>query len=389
MNVLRKIALFVFSLLLFIALPLHTLAWTTKQSLMDRAVMLNWLKEGKVYDNIADTAAQLAEDSLTKKDESQTIEGENQDGGGRMPNSATLIKAAKIALPPNVLQENVEAVINSMYDWLEGKTNTIVLNLDLSAEKKAFIDALGNEAITRAASLPTCTAEQVGDFDPLSSDCIPSGTNVAAQAEKIKSELASSKDFLADTNITSADLTVGEEGSKKLISDEFNALPKNFKNAQSSALAMTISLVILGILIFFLGKTRRSGLKINAWLFGLAGAWALLLGLVFKLGNSSLVSMIVKNSDASIGSSAIAALLAQITGTLFKWHMIIGIAYASITVTCILGIKITGKNKEPKATDTSLEEKPQAQQPQPIKPKTTPSAPKKQPVVPKRNNLVQ
>lgn len=392
MDILRKFALFVFSLLLFIALPIHTLAWTTKQSVMDRNVLLGWLKEGEVYDNIADTAAQLAEDSLAKKDDTQPTEGDvQQDNSGQMPDSATLIKAAKVALPPNVLQENVEAIINAMYDWLEGKTETIVLNLDLTDEKKAFIDALGNEAIARAASLPTCTAEQAGDFDPLSSNCIPSGTNIAAQAEKIKNELANSKDFLPDTNITGEDLTVGEEGAKNLLTEEFKAIPQAYRDAQNSSFIMTVSLLVFAVLIFFLGKTRRSGLKINAWLFGLAGIWALVVGSVFKLGNSMLTSSLVENSDVSLGATAVSSLLGQITGTIFKWHMVVGIAYIAVAVLCIMVITLMGKNKDTKSPNTKPDTKAQSPTPEQSAPKTktTQSTPKKQPVTPKRNNLVQ
>lgn len=387
MNILRKFALFVFSLLLFIALPLNTLAWTTKQSLMDREVILGWLKEGKVYDNIADSVAQIAEDNLNKTDENQPVDGQSQEDAGQMPDTATLIKAAKTALPPNVLQENVEAVINSSYDWLEGKTDTIVLNLDLSDEKKAFIDALGNEAIVRAASLPTCTAEQVSDFDPLSSECIPSGTNVAAQADKIKNELASSKDFIPDTSITSADLTVGEEGSKKLISEQFETIPGAFKNAQNSALIMTIAVAIFCVAVFLLGKNRKSGLKINAWIFGLAGIWALVLGLVFRLGNTALANAVVNNSDANIGSSAISALLAQITGTLFQWHVIIGGAYVVVAILCIVAMKLMNKNSAPKTPDVPLEEKPKTKTTQSPKPVASVKAQPTKP--PKRQNLIQ
>lgn len=391
MNILRKFALFVFSLLLIIALPLNTLAWSTTQSLMDRNVILGWLKEGKVYDNIADTAAKLAEDSLAANNDDQPQEGENQETNSQMPDANTLIKAARVALPPNVLQQNVEAIINSSYDWLEGKTDTIVLNLDLSEEKTAFIDALGNEAISRAASLPTCTVDQSGDFDPLSSDCIPSGTDVAAQAEKIKNELANSKDFLPDTNITGTDLTVGEEGSKKLISDQFNMAPSAFKNAKNSTLVSMASIFILGIIVFLLSKTRRGGLKINAWLFGLAGAWALLLGALFKVGNSTIVNQITNDTDGSLGFSAITALIAEITGTLFKWHMIIGGAYVAVAVACIIAIKIINSrgniSKAPAAAPK--QETPTPVEPITEKPRTPNKTPSQTTPRPKKTTLVQ
>lgn len=388
MNILRKIALFFISLALFITLPLHTFIWTTRQTLLDRTVILGWLKEGKVYDNIADTLANIAEDSLKNKDETQQNGDAPADGGGNMPDTATLVKAAKVAFPPNILQQNVEAVINSMYNWLEGKTDTIVLNLDFSAQKKVFIDALGNEAITRAASLPTCTTQLTTDFDPLSSDCIPSGVNVAAQAEKIKSELSNSKDFLPDTNISSADLTVGDATNKKLISEQFNFAPKAFKNARDSAYIATGSIAVLALLVFLLGITRRSGLKINAWLFGLAGLWALMLGVVFKLGNSAIVEQIAKNAQTNVGDAAAGTLISQIASTLFTWHMVIGGAYVGVSVFCIIGMKLMKKKDNP--TPVAPEKPSIAPAESKAAQKAKPTAVKaQQPVKPNKTTLVQ
>lgn len=362
MNALRKIGLFIFGLLLFITLPLNTLVWTTRQTLFDRQVLIGWLDKGKVYDNIADSAAQLAEDSLANKDTTEPqLEGESS---GQMPDTATLIKAAKVALPPSVLKQNVESILNSAYDWLEGKTDTIVLNLDLSDEKAAFVNALGDEAIARAASLPTCTEQLPSDFDPLSSTCIPSGVNVSAGAEKIKNELATSKDFFPDTNITGEDFTVGEEGSKQLLSEAFSGAPQAFGYVRDMAYVVAALLVIYAVAIFFLGKTRRSGLKVNAWLFGLAGVWALILGGLFKVSNNYAVNNLTKeNSGANIGQSLADPLINQITGTLFTWHMILGGAYLAVTVLCIIAMKMV-KGKTNKNTSTPVQNPP-------VEPKTT------------------
>jgi hypothetical protein len=387
MNTLRKIALFFIGLALFISLPLNTLVWTTRQTILERQVVLGWLKQGKVYDNIADTAAKIAEDTLKNKENNpdQGMQNGNQDGGGSMPDAATLVKAAKVALPPNVLQQNVEAIINGAYDWLDGKTETVVVNLDLTDEKKAFIDALGNEAISRAASLPACTQQQTSDFDPLSSNCIPSGVNVAAQANKIKEELASSKDFLPDTNITSEDLKVGDEGNKQLISDAFSPAKKVYGYGRDLAYVATAILAIDAVLIFFLGKTRRSGLKVNAWIFGLAGGWALLIGALLKALNSSIVNnALSRTGDASIGNSLVGPLATQILSSLSKWNLVIGGAYASVAIICITSVKLMKKGSGPTA-----EEKPKPSAPvatsQASKPdKTVPEAPK-----PKKPNLVQ
>lgn len=395
MNILRKISLFFISLILLIVLPLNTFIWTTHQTLLDRNVILGWLKEGNVYDNIADTAAKIAEDSLNNKSDINENPEQQNSGEGDMPDTATLIKAAKAALPPNVLQEDVETVINSSYDWLEGKTSTIVLNLDLADEKKAFINALGNEAITRAASLPTCTAPLDKDFNPLSSDCVPSGSDVAAQAEKIKNDLSTKDDFIPNTKITSADLKVGDENNKKLFTEEFSYLPKAYKQVKNSAFISAATVGVLGLLVFLLGKTRQSGLKINAWIFGLSGLWALLIGSAFKFANTSMINQLLNdNADASVANTAIATLVSEVASTLFKWHMIIGGVYLGVAVISAVAIKSSNK-KDSQETPKS----PKAEDKPPVAEKSKPApnvsakpvaANRPQPTKsPKRQNLVQ
>lgn len=386
MNALRKIGLFIFGLLLFITLPLNTFVWTTRQTLLDRQILIGWLDKGKVYDNIADAAAQIAEDSLANRDpnEPQT-EGESS---GQMPDTATLINAAKVALPPSVIKQNVETILNSAYDWLEGKTDTIVLNLDLNDEKTAFVNALGDEAIARAASLPTCTEQLPSDFDPLSSACIPSGANVSGGADKIKNELFANKDFFPETTITGADFTVGEEGNKRLLTDALSGAPKAFGYVRDMAYVITALLVIYAVAIFFLGKTRRSGLKVNAWLFGLAGVWALILGGLFKISNNYAVNNLTsENNSANIGQSLADPLINQITGTLFTWHATIGGAYLVVAVLCIIAMKFM---KVKTIKDTPTPPRTPSNEPKtPLAPKSP--TPKKPASIPKPNNtkLVQ
>ena len=170
---------------------------------------------------------------------------------------------------------------------------------------------------------------------------------------------------------------------------------RSYKQAKNSAYEVTGLVAVLAVLVFFLGKTRRSGLRVNAWLFGLAGAWALILGAAFKFGSESLINLAVQNTnnDASantLGNVAVASAFNQVTTTLFKWHMIVGGSYVVVMVACVVLRKISkkkdgadkeaGKPVAPVATDSSpktptenIKKPAPAPKPQPQKPvkKTT------------------
>lgn len=395
MNIIRKIALSLAGLLLLIALPLHTFIWTSRQTILNRPTVLSWLKDGKVYDNAADVAAVIARDNIKDKD-SQTGE-ENKESA---PDTETLVKAAKVALPPNTLQQNSEIFINSMYDWVEGKTSAVVMNIDLSREKVAFIEALGDEAVNRAASLQTCTTPLDGDFDPLASSCIPAGVNVAAQIENFKNELKNNKDFFPDTTFTGEDLKVGVDGGeKKVIWEAYGNIPNDYKQFRVSAFEMSGVLVILALAVYFLGKTRRTGLKVNAWIFGLVGTLTLLIGLALRFGSSSILENVLsRRDDIDAASMAILTLSTQIAKSFYTWYFILGAAYLAVVIICVFSLVSSKRSKPKDSNEAGKAPEPKATQAQanqistPVekyKSKTATLRPKAPAPTPKKTNLIQ
>lgn len=353
MNTLRKIFLFLivlgFSGLLF----LNSFVWVGRQTVMDRNVTESWLEEGKVYDNFVGELAKTVEKEQAKK---HGVEGEESEGNVDV---AALTRAAKSAFPPAVLQENVESILDSAYDWLEGKTDKLVFNLDLAEEKVAFVEALGNEAITKLSSLPTCTNEQVSeDFDPFSATCLPSGTDINSHIAKLKTEISGSEGVLPDTSLVSDDIKVKVDGEEKTLDEAFSDAPRWYGWFKSSPLILSALILINAGLIVLLSRPNRNGFKKLAWLFGSVGGVLMLLGITSVLigGQLNKDSFKSDGGQEGIADNLLVPLVKQVSSSISTWNMIIGGSYLLIAVICIV-IYIVMKKKSPETTTAKVEDK--------------------------------
>jgi len=346
MNILRKILLFLivfgFSGLLF----LNSFVWVGRQTIMDRKVTESWLSEGKVYDNFVGELAKTVEKEQAKKQG-----GVNASSEGEV-DTAALARAAKSAFPPTVLQENVELVLDSAYDWLEGKNDKLVFSLDLAAEKLAFVEALGNEAVAKLSSLPVCPSGAVSeDFEAFSATCLPSGSDINALTTKLKTELSSSQDILPDTSLSADDIKVRVNGEDKTLGEAFSNAPRWYSWFKSSPLVLTALIFINGGLIVLLSRPKLKGLKKLAWLFGSVGGALMLLGGAGLVVGQQLGSRPVRFGDGSdgIAENLLGPLVVRVGSSLSKWHLIIGGVYLVLAVIFMVIYKMH-KKKNPGAT---------------------------------------
>lgn len=343
MNTLRKIVL---SLLVFglgWLLFLNSSALVARQTILDRSVTKSWLSEGKVYDNFVDELAKLVEKQQSEKSGPSSAESDSK------IDTAALTRAAKAAFPPDVLQENVETVLTSAYDWLEGKTDKLVFSLDLADEKATFVEALGNEASSKLSSLPACTNEQISeDFDPFSASCLPTGTDINAQVAQLKNEVASSDSILPDTSLSSEDIKVNIDGEQQTIDQAFSEAPRWYGWFKSSPLLLGCLILINGVLIFLLSRPKLNGLKKLAWTFGPVGIALLLFGSAGKLMAAQLAEHPTRigGGGDGIAENMLGPLAAKVGSSISTWNLVIGGVYLFIAAIC-LTIYLILKKKNP------------------------------------------
>lgn len=155
---------------------------TMHATILNRSVVINWLANSGIYSNIVDAAVQLQSGDAV---ESQQFLGED-----------TVRQAINQTLDPAFLQQSSERIINSSYDWLQGKTDKIDFSIELNEKREQLKLNLAQLIEPKLASLPKCSS----GFSGVSSQdvkCIPSTVTSQAYAADLAARAVNSSDFLA------------------------------------------------------------------------------------------------------------------------------------------------------------------------------------------------
>ncbi|HXY17878.1 MAG TPA: hypothetical protein VEH48_00465, partial [Candidatus Nitrosopolaris sp.] len=109
--------------------------------------------------------------------------------GGSVSLSNSLVRtAAGQTFTPQLVQQNTEATIDGVYDWLDGKTPLPDFQIDLTNTKTAFAANVAKAAQQQLQALPVCSsAASAENFDPLTASCLPPGVTPASAAATLQS----------------------------------------------------------------------------------------------------------------------------------------------------------------------------------------------------------
>ena len=340
MQFLRKTAVFLAACSLLLLLPLTAATWTARATLLNRDQVKAWMAESRVYDNFIDELAQTFE----KQQKEQTVASETEGF-----DVVIVVNAVKKAFPPATLQQNVESVLDGTYAWLEGDAEKLSFQLNLEEQKKVFAEEIGNQALTRAVSLPPCPEGQLPDgFDPFSATCLPSGANISAEIDKLKQEVLNSKELLGDTTLSADEITVqNTSGEEVKLQDTLQQAPQVYQFTKASPLVVGALTLMATAIVIFLTRPRRSGLKILAWTYGIPGVLILLMGLGEKLFNSSFNQLITSNSsNNNMVETIVVPLIGQINNSLIRWNLLFGSLYLSVTIACVSTLLVLRRKTE-------------------------------------------
>lgn len=195
--------------------------------------------------------------------------------------------AAEKAFPASDIEQKTNTVIDSTFAWLDGTTDKPDFSIDLSSNKAAFSEEVGNYAKTRYEGLPACNRSNIPDStDPLTITCRVPGVSSASAASIMQQRVLSDKNFLQNPVITSNNASLNP-ANQKINSDPFDQLGWLRTIYQNKTLlrwllpVITIALAAAGLL---LAMNRVNGLKRLMRTFILAAFSLLILGFVVGVG---------------------------------------------------------------------------------------------------------
>lgn len=187
-------------------------------------------------------------------------------------------QAALESFNPEFFQTNIEPGIDNTYSWLEGKTKQLDFAVDITNEKKAFVNRAVDLQAEKAKALPKCTAAQLRQME-LSTvnlynlECLPPGINISSQAEKAKQELLNNPEFLSDTRFDAKDL---KDKSGQPLVKEGSSWQEMFQAAKNLPVVLALASILLLATIYYASSSRRAAAKLLAKIFIPTGIFLLL-----------------------------------------------------------------------------------------------------------------
>lgn len=254
MPILKKLLYYSTSLVFFVVLLLLPLFFAITVVFGSTGNVTGALKESGVYeryvDLVLDASAKNNSDDQTK----QLLE--NQD----------IRNIAKQSFTPQLLERSSNDFVQSIYDWLEGKTPEPQFSIDLTTAKTSLTEKLSDYAEKRAEDLPPCTLAQVQTIDVnsnlLNLPCLPPGLTAEQVGNQFSQQLLTNSDFLEQPIITNQTLT--EQNNGRPITSDVQDLPGRYQQMQDFKWLLIATAIILGLLLVFARHDRRAGMKFVA-----------------------------------------------------------------------------------------------------------------------------
>lgn len=355
----RKFLVFIASSVLLTLLLITALTASLRLTFDKPDNLKVWIKHSGIYNNLVD--------SIVDQSKQPTVD--NTTVSLSQPDMKKIINNV---FTPQFLESSTNSIIDGYYHWVSGKTSTPDFKIDLSPVKTNLVKAIGDYLNQRMASLPVCTrANMPTTFDPFNATCRPPyGIDINAEIQKVTGQLASSPDFLPNTQLTAANFNTQENGQP--FTQQNSPAPKIYKWIMLMPfIAGALSLLAIAGVIF--GTIpRRKGFHhvatsmLIAGLLLAGGNW--IGGFLYNKLSDKILHL---NTDAAPQlQNAVVFIAKQIEHSLERYTYIFAAIYGAVAIVTFIVLIITkGKTAKPSPVETPKTEAPAPQPAKPIQPK--------------------
>ncbi|HSX08454.1 MAG TPA: hypothetical protein VLG11_06190 [Candidatus Saccharimonadales bacterium] len=252
-----------------------------------------------------------------------------QQSGTQLPLTDPGVQSAiKAALPASTVQQNAEQVINSFYDWIQGRTQTPNFNVNITGIKSNVSDNVGSYLRQKLSALPTCPAGTMlpqNTSDIFNLTCIPRGVSID-QLVAQGTAATDNSGVLKDNSLTAGNLKTADG---QTLTQKLNNIPRAYRDFVEALFALPVLAVLTGLGVVFWSATRRAGLRRLSATLVTTGIYSTLIALVAAWGLDRAASALA--SQQSGGLTALESGLVKVgdilCGELRHWWLIFGISY--------------------------------------------------------------
>ncbi len=360
MHTFKTISFWFVLFLLSVSLVLALVTTPVSTRLTDRQSLKNWVSSPEVLEGVSEIVPTVLSEAF---EDEEGIEISQFGDTVIAIDLDPLMASTSDVLTTEYLTTKLNPVIDGLYDWLEGKTDSPEFEIVLSDRLTALSDAISEPLKNELAKLPVCSNDFLysSDFNPIEAVCVPSGVDAGFIVDEFTSQVTTSPD-IADISFSSDDLDLDE--------DILTAVPRFYSGVKNLPYAFAVAVALLSIAVVLLAKSFRRGLDRLSWVLMASG---LLLALSFWI-LGSLKSFVSINAGDSISDLAlekiIEPLAVVVLGDIAQTGLLISLSVAAVGAVLLLSSythrkirheqkessKITVKNNLDDASPTEQQE---------------------------------
>lgn len=179
MNFLRKLLRGLLLLVVMFCVSSWLSLAILQATVLNRTVVKGWLQTSGVYEKGVSNAV--------------LVESSSGDSKNTVMPQLVVTEALDRTFPPAYVQQHVEKVLDSSYDWFEGKTDAIRFEIPIQEKRQEFATHLAALLEPRFAKLPLCP-DAVGQTEDIT--CITKGMTPESMAKYVAEQATSGSSFL-------------------------------------------------------------------------------------------------------------------------------------------------------------------------------------------------
>ena len=169
MHILKNIGRWLCAGIIALSVALWITSSTLNATFLSRSTVISWLKNSGVYDNALESIFKI--DPQKEADSSSLI------------NNETFSEAMSATFPSAYLESQTSVVVNAVYDWLEGKTNSISFAIQVQDKAEEFRSNLAAAVVPALEALPECSSSIQNSGTDVK--CLPAGSDPSDYANRI------------------------------------------------------------------------------------------------------------------------------------------------------------------------------------------------------------
>lgn len=255
------------------------------------------------------------------------------------------------SFPPADIKKNTELFIDSVYSWLNNKTDTLQFTIDFTSNKQLFARELANYAFNKLELLPYCK-QPPAELDPLNATCLPKNVDLTEAKRSYEEQIFLTDSFLQKTILTQEDLPKNTKGQS--ITDQLYFAPDVFTWLKRAPFILSAFLIFLSFDFILLSPRKRKGVQSLSTILISSGVGILAFPLLFSYVLPYFSKSFDFNFDTAVGTQKI---FTEIIDELSRNIDILFISFgAGVTIVGFM-LYIGERLSRPQTKYTSLEKK--------------------------------